>query len=127
MMFRKLVLLGGACTLLLAYHGGYWLSDWPWLFYYALVSWWFSFSWYIFITPKVPVVPGNINKNEKSLSIAGKPLTHRYKQSDSDDSSLIIHSIYLSSTNNVQSDSTINNGGDCSYSDTSDSGCSGGD
>ncbi|EOE0347722.1 hypothetical protein ACKEUJ_005567, partial [Klebsiella pneumoniae] len=102
-------------------------SDWPWLFYYALVSWWFSFSWYIFITPKVPVVPGNINKNEKSLSIAGKPLTHRYKQSDSDDSSLIIHSIYLSSTSNVQSDSTIINGGDCSYSDTSDSGCSGGD
>ncbi|MFS7467315.1 hypothetical protein ACJ8CY_01955 [Klebsiella pneumoniae] len=87
----------------------------------------FSFSWYIFITPKVPVVPGNINKNEKSLSIAGKPLTHRYKQSDSDDSSLIIHSIYLSSTSNVQSDSTIINGGDCSYSDTSDSGCSGGD
>ncbi|HID5770320.1 TPA: hypothetical protein ACXET5_005340, partial [Klebsiella pneumoniae] len=84
-------------------------------------------SWYIFITPKVPVVPGNINKNEKSLSIAGKPLTHRYKQSDSDDSSLIIHSIYLSSTSNVQSDSTIINGGDCSYSDTSDSGCSGGD
>lgn len=38
MLFRKLVLLGGACTLLLAYHGGYWLSDWPWLFYYALVS-----------------------------------------------------------------------------------------
>lgn len=32
MLFRKLVLLGGACTLLLAYHGGYWLSDWPWLF-----------------------------------------------------------------------------------------------
>lgn len=31
MLFRKLVLLGGACTLLLAYHGGYWLSDWPWL------------------------------------------------------------------------------------------------
>ena len=109
MLFRKLVLLGGACTLLLVYHGGYWLSDWPWLFYYALVFWWFSFSWYIFITPKVPVVPGNINKNEKSLSIAGKPLTHRYKQSDSDDSSLIIHSIYLSSTSNVQSDSTINN------------------
>ena len=24
MLFRKLVLLGGACTLLLAYHGGYW-------------------------------------------------------------------------------------------------------
>ncbi|MDW5979385.1 hypothetical protein, partial [Klebsiella pneumoniae] len=58
MLFRKLVLLGGACTLLLVYHGGYWLSDWPWLFYYALVFWWFSFSWYIFITPKVPVVPG---------------------------------------------------------------------
>jgi hypothetical protein len=57
MLFRKLVLLGGACTLLLVYHGGYWLSDWPWLFYYALVFWWFSFSWYIFITPKVPVVP----------------------------------------------------------------------
>lgn len=25
MLFRKLVLLGGACTLLLVYHGGYWL------------------------------------------------------------------------------------------------------
>ncbi|UYB60141.1 DUF6012 family protein (plasmid) [Klebsiella michiganensis] len=44
MLFRILVLLGGACALLLAYHGDYWLSDWPWLFYYALVSWWFSFS-----------------------------------------------------------------------------------
>ncbi len=27
MLFRKLVLLGGACTLLLAYHGGYWLRE----------------------------------------------------------------------------------------------------
>lgn len=64
MLFRKLVLLGGACTLLLAYHGGYWLSDWPRLFYYALVSWWFSFIWYIFITPKAPLFREKIRKRK---------------------------------------------------------------
>lgn len=127
MLFRKLVLLGGACTLLLAYHGGYWLSEWPWLFYYALVSWGGVFSWYIFIHPKAPTVPEKINNNEKSLPIVSQSLTHRYKRNDSDDSSLILHSIYYSSISNVQSDSIINNGGDCSYSDTSDSGCRGGD
>ncbi|WP_371331076.1 hypothetical protein [Klebsiella quasipneumoniae] len=127
MLFRKLVLLGGACTLLLAYHGGYWLSDWPWLFYYALVSWWFSFSWYIFITPKAPSVPGKNKKKEKSLPIVSQSPTRRYKQNDSDDSSLILHSIYYSSISNVQSDSIINNGSDCSYSGSTDSGCSGGD
>ena len=79
MLFRKLVLLGGACTLLLAYHGGYWLSDCPWLFYYALVSWWFSFSWYIFITPKAPSVPGKNKKKEKSLPIVSQYPTRRYK------------------------------------------------
>ncbi|MBD3721887.1 hypothetical protein IE992_31215 [Klebsiella pneumoniae] len=64
MLFRKLVLLGGACTLLLAYHGGYWLSDWPWLFYYALISWWFGFSWYIFITLKQLLFRERIRKGK---------------------------------------------------------------
>lgn len=76
MLFRKLVLLGGACTLLLAYHGGYWLSDWPWLFYYALISWWFAFSWYIFITPKAASVPGKNKKKENHcLSLVNLRLT----------------------------------------------------
>lgn len=103
------------------------LSDWPWMFYYALISWWFAFSWYIFITPKAASVPGKNKKKEKSLPIVSQSPTHRYKQNVSDDSSLILHSIYYSSISNVQSDSIVNNGADCSYSDSTDSGCSGGD
>ncbi len=33
MLFRKLVLLEGPVPFY-GYHGGYWLSDWPWMFYY---------------------------------------------------------------------------------------------
>lgn len=127
MLFRKLVLLGGGCILLLAYHGGYLLSDWPWLFYYGMIAWGLSFSWYLFITPNAAFVPGTITSNEKSLPIVGQPHTHRYKQNDSGDFSLSLHNIFYSSTSNNHADSIINNGADCSYSDTSDSGCGGGD
>ncbi|HHT5706161.1 TPA: hypothetical protein ACTZGK_004098 [Raoultella planticola] len=127
MLFRKLVLLGGGCILLLAYHGGYLLRDWPWLFYYGMIAWLFSFSWYLFITRNATFEPGTIKNEEKSLPIVGQPQTHRYKQNDSSDSSLIMHSAYYSSTSNNHAESIINNGADCSNSGTSDSGCGGGD
>lgn len=126
MLFRKLVLSGGGCILLLAYHGGYLLRTWPWLFYYAMVAWGVAFSWYFFATPKADLVPEKINKNEKQIPIAGQSQTNRYKQNDSD-SSLISHNINFSSTGINHSESIINNGSDCSYSDSSDSGCGGSD
>ncbi len=85
-----------------------------------------AFSWYFFATPKADLVPEKINKNEKQIPIAGQSQTNRYKQNDSD-SSLISHNINFSSTGINHSESIINNGSDCSYSDSSDSGCSGGD
>ncbi|EQC0103619.1 hypothetical protein NGI08_23470 [Klebsiella michiganensis] len=127
MLFRKLVLLGGGLILLLAYHGGYLLRDWPWLFYYGMIAWWFSFSWHLLISRNAALVPGTIKNNEKSLPIVGQPQTHRCRQNDNGDSSLIINSIYYSSTNSNHTDSIINNGADCSYSDSSDSGCGGSD
>lgn len=118
MLVRKLVLLSADGILLLAYHGGYLLSDWPWFGYYVMIAWWFAFSWYVFVTPKTTFVPGKINENEKSLPFVGQPHTPRYKQNDCGDSSLIIHSIYYSSASSNHTDSII-----CSYSETSDSGC----